>query len=94
MPPHLLPPSPQQLLTALTCQRRTGAYLSKAGGSGIINWAGIQGGCHWFWGFNGVWNVEGGCAVVFDGVWGVEGGWGAVFDRVRGVEGGWSADLE
>ena len=54
---------------------------------------GVRVGCRWFWGFDGVRDVEGGCAAVFDGVWGVEGGWGAVFDGVRGVEGGWRADL-
>jgi len=61
--------------------------VSKVGG------VGVQVGCRWFWGFDGVRDVEGGCAVVFDGVWGIDGGWGAVFDGVRGVEGGWNADL-
>jgi hypothetical protein len=86
-PPHSLRFSPRRLLTALACQCGTGAYSSKAGG------VGVQVGCRWFWGFDGVRDIEGGCAVVFDGVWGVDGGWGAVFDGVRGVEGGWSADL-
>jgi hypothetical protein len=31
--------------------------------------------CHWFWGFNRVWDVKSGCAIVFDKIWGVEGGW-------------------
>lgn len=46
-----------------------GAYLSKMGG------VGIQVGCRWFWGFKGVWDIEGGCTVVFDGVWGVKVVW-------------------
>ena len=61
--------------------------MSKVGSIGI--WVG----CRWFWGFNRVWDIEGGCAVIFDAVWGTEGGWGVVFDGVRGVEGGWRVDL-
>ena len=38
---------------------------------------GIRVGCHWFWGFDVVRDVEGACAAVFDRVWGVEGGWSA-----------------
>lgn len=64
-----------------------GAYLSKMGG------VGIQVGCRWFWGFKGVWDIEGGCTVVFDGVWGVKGGLGAIFDGVWGIKDGWSVDL-
>ena len=62
-----------------------GTYLLKVGGIGI------QVGCCWFWGFDGVQDIEGGCAVVFDGVWGVEGGWGVVFDGVRVIKGGWTS---
>jgi hypothetical protein len=32
MPPHLLPPSPWQLLMVLACQHGMGVYLSKVGG--------------------------------------------------------------
>ena len=98
-PPHSLRSSPQRLLTVLACQCGTGAHSSKAGG-------GVEGGRRWrcrlgaafglvvgFWAFDGVRDIEGGCASVFDGVWGVEGGWGAVFDRGWVVEGGWSAGL-
>ena len=57
----------------LACQCRTGAYLSKArgsveGGRRCCRWAAlalsircsVRVGCHWFWGFDGVQDVEGG----------------------------------
>ena len=92
-PPHSLLSSPRQLLTALVCQcgwaliHRRRAVVLKVGG------VGVRVGCCWFWGFHGVRDIKGGCAVVFDAVWGVKGGWGAVFDGVRGIKGGWRADL-
>jgi hypothetical protein len=55
---------------------------------------GVQVGCRWFWGFNRVQDIKGGCAAVFDVVWGIESDWGVAFNGVQGVENGWNANLE
>ena len=53
--------------------------MSKVGSLALSIRHGVRVGCCWFWGFDRVRDVEGGCAAGFDGI--------------RGVEGGWSADL-